>query len=190
MEVDSLLDNVYSAAVEKLTSSVNSVLVPKATIEDKSSGPLITLADEKDAIPSNNTFLFGTMARENLLPEMGPSEPLPLSGVEPQVHTSSSADLGLLALMAKSSKELDANPTALEDDSFKMSGFSVSEGGSLSKCPGQIETVAVDLEPGVSGVKSTADVTSTTADTEKSDDGKDKEVKKIQTTATTQVTIL
>uniref|UniRef100_A0A8C2FLH9 Neurobeachin b n=1 Tax=Cyprinus carpio TaxID=7962 RepID=A0A8C2FLH9_CYPCA len=178
VEVDSLLDNVYSAAVEKLNSSVNSILLPKATIEDKSSGPLITLADEKDAIPSSNTFLFGTMATssgENLLPEMGPSEPLPLSGVEPQVHTSSSADLGLLALMAKSSKELDSNPTALEDDSFKMSGFSISEGESLSKCPGQIETVAVNLEPGVSGVKSTADVTSTTSDTEKSDDGKDKE---------------
>uniref|UniRef100_A0A8C1ISS9 Neurobeachin b n=1 Tax=Cyprinus carpio TaxID=7962 RepID=A0A8C1ISS9_CYPCA len=149
VEVDSLLDNVYSAAVEKLNSSVNSILLPKATIEDKSSGPLITLADEKDAIPSSNTFLFGTMATssgENLLPEMGPSEPLPLSGVEPQVHTSSSADLGLLALMVKSSKELDANPTALEDDSFKMSGFSVSEGESLSKCPGQIETVAVNLD--------------------------------------------
>uniref|UniRef100_A0A8C1YJC1 Neurobeachin n=1 Tax=Cyprinus carpio TaxID=7962 RepID=A0A8C1YJC1_CYPCA len=144
VEVDSLLDNVYSAAVEKLNSSVNSILLPKATIEDNSSGPLITLADEKDAIPSSNTFLFGTMATssgENLLPEMGPSEPLPLSGVEPQVHTSSSADLGLLDLMAKSSKELDANPTALEDDSFKMSGFSISEGESLSKCPGQIETV-------------------------------------------------
>uniref|UniRef100_A0A8C2FJT1 Neurobeachin b n=1 Tax=Cyprinus carpio TaxID=7962 RepID=A0A8C2FJT1_CYPCA len=146
VEVDSLLDNVYSAAVEKLNSSVNSILLPKATIEDKSSGPLITLADEKDAIPSSNTFLFGTMATssgENLLPEMGPSEPLPLSGVEPQVHTSSSADLGLLALMAKSSKELDSNPTALEDDSFKMSGFSISEGESLSKCPGQIETVSL-----------------------------------------------
>uniref|UniRef100_A0A8C2G277 Neurobeachin n=1 Tax=Cyprinus carpio TaxID=7962 RepID=A0A8C2G277_CYPCA len=161
VEVDSLLDNVYSAAVE-----------------------------------NNNTFLFGTMATgsgENLLSEMGPSEPLPLSGVEPQVHTSSSADLGLLAVMTKSSKELDANPTTLEDDRFKMqpalSGFNVSEGESLSKCPGQVETVAVDLEPGVSGVKSTADVTSTTSDTEKSDDGKDKEVKKIQTTATTQVTI-
>uniref|UniRef100_A0A8C1ZTH1 Neurobeachin n=1 Tax=Cyprinus carpio TaxID=7962 RepID=A0A8C1ZTH1_CYPCA len=196
VEVDSLLDNVYSAAVEKLNSSVNSVLVSKATIEDKRSGPLIILADEKDAIPSNNTFLFGTMATgsgENLLSEMGPSEPLPLSGVEPQVHTSSSADLGLLAVMTKSSKELDANPTTLEDDRFKMqpalSGFNVSEGESLSKCPGQVETVAVDLEPGVSGVKSTADVTSTTSDTEKSDDGKDKEVKKIQTTATTQVTI-
>uniref|UniRef100_A0A9J8AE67 Neurobeachin n=1 Tax=Cyprinus carpio carpio TaxID=630221 RepID=A0A9J8AE67_CYPCA len=196
VEVDSLLDNVYSAAVEKLNSSVNSVLVSKATIEDKRSGPLIILADEKDAIPSNNTFLFGTMATgsgENLLSEMGPSEPLPLSGVEPQVHTSSSADLGLLAVMTKSSKELDANPTTLEDDRFKMqpalSGFNVSEGESLSKCPGQVETVAVDLEPGVSGVKSTTDVTSTTSDTEKSDDGKDKEVKKIQTTATTQVTI-
>lgn len=195
VEVDSLLDNVYSAVVEKLNSSVNSVLVPKASLEDKSSGPLITLADEKDAISSNNTFLFGTMATssgENLLPEMGPSEPLPLSGVEPQVHTSTSADLGLLALMTKSSTELDAKPTALEDDSFKMqptlSGFNVSEGESLSKCPGQIETVAVELEPGVSGVKSTADVTSTTSDTEKSDDGKDKEIKKIQTTTTTQVT--
>uniref|UniRef100_A0A9J8AQE1 Neurobeachin n=1 Tax=Cyprinus carpio carpio TaxID=630221 RepID=A0A9J8AQE1_CYPCA len=177
VEVDSLLDNVYSAAVEKLNSSVNSVLVSKATIEDKRSGPLIILADEKDAIPSNNTFLFGTMATgsgENLLSEMGPSEPLPLSGVEPQVHTSSSADLGLLAVMTKSSKELDANPTTLEDDRFKMqpalSGFNVSEGESLSKCPGQVETVAVDLEPGVSGVKSTTDVTSTTSDTEKSDD--------------------
>lgn len=193
VEVDSLLDNVYSAVVEKLNSSVNGVLVPKASLEDKSSGPLITLADEKDAISSNNTFLFGTMATssgENLLPEMGPSEPLPLSGVEPQVHTSTSADLGLLALMTKSSKELDANPTALVDDSFTtLSGFNVSEGESLSKCPGQIETVAVELEPGGSGVKSTADVTSTTSDTEKSDDGKDKEIKKIQTTTTTQVTM-
>uniref|UniRef100_A0A8C2FWF7 Neurobeachin n=1 Tax=Cyprinus carpio TaxID=7962 RepID=A0A8C2FWF7_CYPCA len=150
VEVDSLLDNVYSAAVEKLNSSVNSVLVSKATIEDKRSGPLIILADEKDAIPSNNTFLFGTMATgsgENLLSEMGPSEPLPLSGVEPQVHTSSSADLGLLAVMTKSSKELDANPTTLEDDRFKMqpalSGFNVSEGESLSKCPGQVETVSL-----------------------------------------------
>ncbi|XP_077064158.1 neurobeachin isoform X5 [Siphateles boraxobius] len=193
VEVDSLLDNVYSAVVEKLNSSAHSVLVPTASLEDKSSGPLITLADEKDAISSNNTFLFGTMATssgENLLPEMGPSEPLPLSGVEPQVHTSTSADLGLLALMNKSSKELDANPTALEDDSFKMqptlSGFNAPEGESLSKCPGQIETVAVELEPGVSGVKSTADVTSTTSDTEKSEDDKDKEIKKIQTTTTTQ----
>ncbi|XP_056330085.1 neurobeachin [Danio aesculapii] len=190
VEVDSLLDNVYSAAVEKLNSSVNNVLVPKASLENKNSGPLITLADEKDAISSNNTFLFGTLASssgENLLPEIGPSEPLPLSGVEPQVHTSSSADLGLLALMTKSSKELSANTVALEDDSFKMqpalSGFNISEGESLTKCPGQVETVAVDLEQGASGVK---DVTSTTSDTEKSDDGKEKEIKKIQTTATTQ----
>ncbi|XP_073779911.1 neurobeachin isoform X10 [Danio rerio] len=188
VEVDSLLDNVYSAAVEKLNSSVNNVLVPKASLENKNSGPLITLADEKDAISSNNTFLFGTLASgsgENLLPEIGPSEPLPLSGVEPQVHTSSSADLGLLALMSKSSKELSANTVALEDDSFKMqpalSGFSISEGESLTKCPGQVETVAVDLEQGASGVKDVS-----TSDTEKSDDGKEKEIKKIQTTATTQ----
>lgn len=193
VEVDCLLDNVYSAAVEKINSSVNGVLVPQSNLEDKTTGPLINLADEKDAISSNSTFLFGTMASssgENLLPEIGPSESFQLSGVEPQVHTSSS-DLGLLALMAKSSKALDANPTALEDDSFKLqcavSGLGISEGESLSKCPGQIEPVAVELEAEVPGAKSRADVTSFTSDTDKSDDGKDKEIKKIQTTATTQV---
>ncbi|XP_051521563.1 neurobeachin-like isoform X1 [Myxocyprinus asiaticus] len=193
VEMDSLLDNVYSAAVEKLNSSVNSVLVPKASLEDKTSGPLITLADEKDAISSSNTFIFGTLATspgENLLPDMGLSEPLLLSGVQPQVHTSSSPDLGLLTLMAKSSKDLDTNSAALEDDSFKLqpalSGFNVSEGQSLSKCPGQLEPVAAELYAEVPGGKSSTDVTSTTSDTEKSESGKDKEIKKIQTTTTTQ----
>lgn len=191
VEVDCLLDNVYSAAVEKINSSVSSVLVPQSNLEDKTTGPLINLTDEKDPIPSNSTFLFGTMTSgsgENLLPEIGASESFSLSGAEPQVHTSSS-DLGLLALMAKSSTALDANPTALEEDSFKLqsavSGLGVSE--SLSKCPGQMEPVAVELEAEVPGAKSGADVTSSTSDTDKSDDGKDKEIKKIQTTATTQV---
>ncbi|XP_051962983.1 neurobeachin-like isoform X3 [Xyrauchen texanus] len=193
VEMNSLLDNVYSAAVEKLNSGVNSVLVPKASLEEKNSGPLITLADEKDAISSSNTFIFGALATstgENLLPEMGLSEPLLLSGVQPQVHTSSSPDLGLLTLMAKSSKDLDTNSAALEDDSFKLqpalSGFNVSEGESLSKCPGQLEPVAAELYVEVPGGKSSTDVTSPTSDTEKSDNGKDKEIKKIQTTTTTQ----
>ncbi|XP_051535524.1 neurobeachin-like isoform X2 [Myxocyprinus asiaticus] len=193
VEVDSLLDNVYSAAVEKINSNVNSLLVPKANLEDKTSGPLISLANEKDTISSSNTFLFGTMAtssRENLLPEIGPSEPLPLSGVEPHVHISSSPDLGILTHMAKSSKDLKATSAALEDDSFKLqpalSGFNVSEGKSLYKCPGQLELVAEELEAEVPGGKISADVTSTTSDTEKSDDGKDKDIKKIQTTTTTQ----
>ncbi|XP_065136867.1 neurobeachin [Paramisgurnus dabryanus] len=181
--VDCLLDDVYS----KLNSTVNSVLVPQSSLEDKTTGPLINLADEKDAISSKNSFLFGTLASspgENLLPETGSSEAFPLSGVEPHVHTGSS-DLGLLALMAKNSKTLGAGPTALDEDSFKLqpavSGFGVPEGESLSKCPGQME-----LEAEVLGAKSGADVTRTTSDTEKSDDGKDKEIKKIQTTATTQ----
>nr|XP_055052929.1 neurobeachin isoform X1 [Misgurnus anguillicaudatus] len=182
--VDCLLDDVYS----KLNSTVNSVLVPQTSLEDKTTGPLINLADEKDALSSKNSFLFGTPG-ENLLPEMASSEAFPLSGVEPQVHTGSS-DLGLLALMAKNSKTLDAGPTALDEDSFKLqpavSGFGVPEGESLSKCPGQMEPVAVELEAEVLGAKSGADVTRTTSDTEKSDDGTDKEIKKIQTTATTQ----
>ncbi|XP_057206773.1 neurobeachin isoform X2 [Triplophysa rosa] len=179
VEVDCLLDNVYSAAVEKINSSVNSVLVPQSNLEDKTTGPLINLADEADPISSNSTFLFGTMASssgENLLPEIGPSESFPLSGVEPQVHTSST-DLGLLALMAKSSTALDADPTALEEDRFKrqsaVTGFGVSERESLSKYPGQIEPLAGEPEAEVPEVKSGADVT-------------DIEIKKIQTTATTQ----
>lgn len=192
VEVDCLLDNVYSAAVEKINSSVNSVLVPQSNLEDKTTGPLINLSDEKDPISSNSTFLFGTMAcssGENLLPEIGQSESFPLSGVESQVHTSS-PDLGLLALMAKSSSALDANPTALEEDSFELqsavTGLGISERESLSKCPGQIEPLAGELEAEVLVAKTSADITS---DTDKSDDGQDIEIKKIQTTATTQVCV-
>uniref|UniRef100_A0A3B4EPH7 Neurobeachin n=1 Tax=Pygocentrus nattereri TaxID=42514 RepID=A0A3B4EPH7_PYGNA len=112
VEVDSLLDNVYSAAVEQLNNNVNDVLVPKTSLEDKNTGPLITLAEEKDAVPSSSTFLFapvGTSAAENLLPEITPSEPLPLPGGQPQVHTSTS-DLGLLAHMTAQHSAINILP--------------------------------------------------------------------------------
>lgn len=71
VEVDSLLDSAYCAVVQNL----NGNLVPKddtsgvvmgsslglsgVNLEDDGNmGPLITLADEKDSVPSNNGFLF------------------------------------------------------------------------------------------------------------------------------------
>ncbi|XP_072547621.1 neurobeachin isoform X1 [Salminus brasiliensis] len=189
VEVDSLLDNVYSAAVEKLNNNVNDVLVPKTSLEDKNSGPLITLAEDKDAVPSSSTFLFasvGTNAAENLLPEITPSEPLPLPGGQPQVHTSTS-DLGLLAHMTGGS-DVASGSGALED-CFKiqpaLGAFgSCSQAESSSKTAEQAEGAAPEAE--ASGGKNGIDTTSTTSDTERSDDGKEKEIKKIQTTATTQ----
>lgn len=73
VEVESLLDSAYCAVVQNLTGS----LAPKEEAagsvvgmasglglsgdpleEDGNMGPLITLADEKDSVPSNNGFLF------------------------------------------------------------------------------------------------------------------------------------
>uniref|UniRef100_A0A8C9SP63 Neurobeachin n=1 Tax=Scleropages formosus TaxID=113540 RepID=A0A8C9SP63_SCLFO len=99
VEVDSLLDNVYCAAVENLGGAVAiGALVPKESAEDKDTGPLITLADEKDSVPSNNGFLFSKVASgpdERLLCELAAAERLTLPSPEPP-----SSDLGLLARMA------------------------------------------------------------------------------------------
>lgn len=78
VEVDSLLDSAYCAVVQNL----NGNLVPKdetagsvvgmapglglsgVNLEDDGNmGPLITLADEKDSVPSNNGFLFSKVWR-------------------------------------------------------------------------------------------------------------------------------
>lgn len=190
VEVDSLLDNVYSAAVEKLNNNVNNVLVAKSNLEDKNSGPLISLAEDKDAVPSGSTFLFssvGTSASENLLPKIAPSEPLPLGSGHHQVRTSTS-DLGLLVHMASGS-EVSSN-TAVLEDCFKLQA---DLGTFSSSCQGEIsaknheQTVTIAPEVEVSGSKSSVDATSATLDAERSDDSKDKEIKKIQTTTTTQV---
>uniref|UniRef100_A0A8D0DML8 Neurobeachin n=1 Tax=Salvator merianae TaxID=96440 RepID=A0A8D0DML8_SALMN len=75
VEVESLLDNVYSAAVEKLQNNVHGSVGIIKKSEEKDNGPLITLADEKDE-PSNNTsFLFDKIPgqEEKLLPELSGS---------------------------------------------------------------------------------------------------------------------
>ncbi|XP_078140138.1 neurobeachin isoform X7 [Centroberyx gerrardi] len=198
VEVDSLLDNVYCAAVEQLNSNVNSVLLPKASMEVKNAGPLITLDDDKDSIPNSNNFLFGKVAgsmEDKLLPDLSPAEPLVLPSPEPQVHTSASDDLGLLAHMTGSS-ELGSLPSILEKEEFKLQpamGDISSMAGlgaeASSKGPEVTEGAAAaasEGDPSAAKTGSAADAASTTSDTERSDDGKDKEMKKILTTTTTQ----
>ncbi|KAJ8368522.1 hypothetical protein SKAU_G00085500 [Synaphobranchus kaupii] len=189
VEVDSLLDNVYCAAVEKLGGGGGGVNGESA--EDKNTGPLITLADEKDSVPSNSGFLFGKVGGG---PELTPAEPLVLPSPEPQVHTSASDDLGLLAHMTGSS-DLAPPASILEDAEFKLrSALEDIDGiGEQAECIGVksgdgSEAVATTMEADCSSAKAGggADAASTISDTERSDDGKDKEIKKIQTTATTQ----
>lgn len=73
VEVDSLLDSAYCAVVQNLNGNLapkdetpgsvvgmaSSLGLSGVSLEDDGNmGPLITLADEKDSVPSNNGFLF------------------------------------------------------------------------------------------------------------------------------------
>ncbi|KAM7399048.1 hypothetical protein PAMP_018342 [Pampus punctatissimus] len=191
VEVDSLLDNVYSAAVEKLNSNVSSVLLSKGSINDQNTPPLITLDDDKDSIPNSNSFLFGKVAgsiQDKLLPDLSPAEPLVLSSPEPPVHTNASDELGLLAHMTGSS-ELSSLPSILEKDEFELQaaleGISPVVGTKAEATEGTAGA-ASEGDPTAVKTSSIADATGNTSDTERSDDGKDKEMRKIQTRATTQ----
>lgn len=202
VEVDSLLDSDYCAAVHKLNGS----LVPKEeesvvvglTEDDGNLGPLITLADEKDSVPSNNGFLFPKVD-EKLLPSLASTEPLVLPSPEQPhcpttPHTSSASDdLSLLAHMTSCGSDLVQTPSGLtEDDGFKLQS-SLADISTLAEAEAQAAARTAEcLEQEVGEAragKSGGDAASTTSDTERSDDGKDKEMKKIQTTATTQVRI-
>uniref|UniRef100_A0A8B9LNB4 Neurobeachin b n=1 Tax=Astyanax mexicanus TaxID=7994 RepID=A0A8B9LNB4_ASTMX len=157
VEVDSLLDNVYTAAVEKLNNNVNNVLVPKTSLDLKNSGPLITLAEDKDAVPSSSTFLFAPVGitttntaanADSLLSDLTPSEPLPLPGGQPQVHTSTS-DLGLLAHMTAGGSDVASSSGALED-CFKIQS-SLGGFGSSSQVSSGSVLMNILLSQGVHG---------------------------------------
>uniref|UniRef100_A0A669DAI8 Neurobeachin n=1 Tax=Oreochromis niloticus TaxID=8128 RepID=A0A669DAI8_ORENI len=195
VEVDSLLDNVYCAAVDKLNTNVNSVLLAKGSMDDQNVAPLITL--DEDSIPHSNSFLFGKVAgsmEDKLLHELNPNEPLVLPSPEPPVHNSANTELSLLVHMTRSSL-----PSILEKDEFELqtalegiSSVSGAEADTSSKNPEVTEgTVAAESEGDLVSNKTSSgvDATTNTSDTEKSDDGKDKDTKKIQTTATTQVSV-
>uniref|UniRef100_A0A8D0C3V0 Neurobeachin n=1 Tax=Salvator merianae TaxID=96440 RepID=A0A8D0C3V0_SALMN len=198
VEVESLLDNVYSAAVEKLQNNVHGSVGIIKKSEEKDNGPLITLADEKDE-PSNNTsFLFDKIPgqEEKLLPELSGSH-IGIGNIqETQMHLSVSDDLGLLAHMTGST-DIACNSGIIEDKEFKihtsvdaMSALTERELASSSKGLEYAEMAATTLETESSCGKTVpnVDAGSIISDTERSDDGKEvgKEIRKIQTTTTTQ----
>nr|XP_040026819.1 neurobeachin isoform X1 [Gasterosteus aculeatus aculeatus] len=198
VEVDSLLNNVYCAAVEKLNSNVNSVLLSKCSMDEENAPPLITLDDYKDSIPNSNHFLCGKAAgsmEDKSLSDLGTAEPLLLHRPEPPVHTSASDELGLLARMTGGS-ELGSLHSILEQDEYELqaalagiSSVAVAKSESSSTRPEVTEgtaSAAYKGHPTSFEISSTADATTGASDTERLEDGKDKEVNKIQTTATTQ----
>ncbi|XP_052323452.1 neurobeachin-like isoform X2 [Oncorhynchus keta] len=212
VQVDSLLDNVYCAAVEKLSSSAASgVLVPNANVAvapaNHNTGPLITLADDdKESLPSNSSLMFG-QEEPLVLPSPG-SNPDP--DPDPPFPPGHSHDLGLLDHMTGSSElgtigmvgtVTPGGPISsiLEEERFKLqttlgdvtsmpreeacsNGSEFTETGAGARVEGS--GLSEGGEPLAGGKGSGTDAVSNTSDTERSDEGK--EVKKIQTTATTQ----
>uniref|UniRef100_A0A665VYF8 Neurobeachin n=1 Tax=Echeneis naucrates TaxID=173247 RepID=A0A665VYF8_ECHNA len=187
VEVDSLLDSAYCAVVQNLNGNLALGLSGVNLVDDGNMGPLITLADEKDSVPSNNGFLF--------------SKPTPSGPVSAHSTTSASDDLSLLAHMTSCGSDLQPQSHASgelpEDGPFKIQSpladiSSIAEAESQSQIQGASRpdfpegegTAGVEGE--AVGLKTGGDTASTTSDTERSDDGKDKDTKKIQTTATTQ----
>ncbi|XP_034024289.1 neurobeachin [Thalassophryne amazonica] len=197
--VDSLLDNVYCAAVEKLNSHSNIMLLPKVAMEDQNATPLITLDDDKDGSPNSNNSLFaevGSNMEHKLMSELNPVKPLVLPSPKPRVQSSTSDDLGLLAHLTSSS-QLGSLPSILEKEECELpaamgsiSYAAGSEAEASNEAPEGTEgSAAVTSEGDPSAVKtgSAPEAASTISDTERPDDGKDKEIKKIQTSASTRI---
>eukprot|EP00063_Salmo_salar_P010052 XP_013984887.1 PREDICTED: neurobeachin-like isoform X1 [Salmo salar] len=212
VEVDSLLDSAYSAVVQKLKGNHGNLASKDETVvtglglgameDDGNMGPLITLADEKDSVPSNNGFLFSKVD-EKLLPALATTDPLvlpspdqpnPLGSVPVHSSTSASDDLSLLAHMTscRGSDLSQAQGGLPEVGPFKIQS-PLADISSIAQRESQAAEIQAQGYPGGEGPsgadgeavggKAGGDTVSTTSDTERSDDGKEM---KIQTTATTQ----
>ncbi|CAL8363262.1 unnamed protein product [Lota lota] len=224
VEVDSLLDSAYCAVVQNLNGTLalkderpgagvclgSGLGLSGVSLEDDGNmGPLITLADEKDSVPSNNGFLFSKVD-EKLLPALAAPDPLVLPRADQPappgpVPSCASDDLSLLAHMTGCGADLtqpqSSAPGELpEDDAFKIQSpladiSSIAQAESLQARAQAHAAARAEFPEGegpsgadgeAAGQKAGGDTASTTSDTERSDDGKDKDIKKIQTTATTQ----
>ncbi|XP_036045843.1 neurobeachin isoform X3 [Onychomys torridus] len=198
VEVESLLDNVYSAAVEKLQNNVHGSVGIIKKNEEKDNGPLITLADEKEELPNTSTsFLFDKIPKqeEKLLPELS-SNHIISNIQDTQVHLGVSDDLGLLAHMT-ASVDLTCTSGIIEEKDFRIHTTSdgvssVSERDLASSVKGldyaEMTATTLETESSNSKIVPNIDAGSIISDTERSDDGKEsgKEIRKIQTTTTTQ----
>uniref|UniRef100_A0A8C6LS96 Neurobeachin n=1 Tax=Nothobranchius furzeri TaxID=105023 RepID=A0A8C6LS96_NOTFU len=208
VEVDSLLDSAYCSVVQNLNGNLALGLSGVSMEDDGNMGPLITLADEKDSVPSNNGFLFSKVD-EKLLPALAATDPLvlqspdqPASSKTIPAHSSASDDLSLLAHMTSCGSDLTqtqshASEELPEDGPFKIQSpladiRSIAEAENQTQLQGASRSDFPEgegpsgAEGECVGLKAGGDTASTTSDTERSDDGKDKDTKKIQTTATTQ----
>ncbi|XP_049976145.1 neurobeachin isoform X4 [Alexandromys fortis] len=198
VEVESLLDNVYSAAVEKLQNNVHGSVGIIKKNEEKDNGPLITLADEKEDLSNSSTsFLFDKIPKqeEKLLPELSSNHIIP-NIQDTQVHLGVSDDLGLLAHMT-TSVDLTCTSSIIEEKDFRIHTTSdgvssVSERDLASSVKGldyaEMTATTLETESSNSKIVPNIDAGSIISDTERSDDGKEsgKEIRKIQTTTTTQ----
>ncbi|XP_010792490.1 neurobeachin-like [Notothenia coriiceps] len=213
VEVDSLLDSAYCAVVQNLNGSLapkddtpgsgvgmgSSMGLSGVSLEDDGNmGPLITLADEKDSVPSNNGFLFSKVD-EKLLPALAATDLVLPSPDQPT--NSASDDLSLLAHMTTCGSDLTQSQSHTsgdlpEDGPFKIqspladiSSIAQAESQALIQAASRADFPEGEGPSGAEGEAAglkAGDSASTTSDTERSDDGKDKDTKKIQTTATTQ----
>lgn len=189
VEVDSLLDNVYCAAVKKLDNNVSSLLLPKDSINDQNSAPLITLDDEKDGIPHGNNFLFGKVTssiEDSLLSDLSLAEPLVLPELPNDIECRD--EIGLLAHMTGRSL-----PSILEKEEFELK--KVLENMNSEPEPSKIPqtsngTAAIEQQSLTGKTNDAAETRSNTTETAMSDDCKEREIKKIQTTTTTQVSLI
>lgn len=188
VEMGSLLDNVYCAAVERINSNVSRVLLPDGAVDGPTTPPLITLDDEKDVIPNADGFLMGK--GDKLLSDLSPVLPLVLPRPEHPVPTSTTDDLGLLVQVTGGS-ELGSLPIILEKDEFELQPSSQGSEAevALTKRAEFAEDGAAaavsEEEPSAVKSSSAANAGSTVSGVEMLEDCKDKE-RKIQT-STTQV---
>uniref|UniRef100_A0A8C6YFY2 Neurobeachin n=1 Tax=Naja naja TaxID=35670 RepID=A0A8C6YFY2_NAJNA len=145
VEVESLLDNVYSAAVEKLQNNVHGSVGIIKKNEEKDNGPLITLADDKDEPPHNSTsFLFDKISsqEEKLLPELSSNHITIANIQETQIHLGVNNDLGLLSHMS-SSTDIACSSSIIEDKEFKIhTSIDAVQGRSITQ---QDRDLRVDL---------------------------------------------
>lgn len=169
----SLLDNVYCAAVEKLSSNVSGVL------DNENSCPLISLDDEKEPIRDGSGFLFGKVTarmEEKLLSRLGPVQPLVTPHQEVPVRTNTSEETG--HLVHASNSDLGSLPSILEKEEFELQPS--SQGGRPAKVPFKTPQNPDGKAPSRGDAPAKTNVS---ADTERPSESQEKE-RKIQTSAT------
>uniref|UniRef100_A0A3P9I7N3 Neurobeachin n=1 Tax=Oryzias latipes TaxID=8090 RepID=A0A3P9I7N3_ORYLA len=184
VEVDSLLDNVYCTAVEKLNNNVSCMLLPKSNMDDQKATPLISLDDGEGVLHSNN-FLFlkakGSM-EDKLIPDLSSDEALTLQRSEMPSHSRPDNELCLLSNVTNST--LPDVPVKGEKQLLLegISFLTATEPNNLTEVPEVVDTPEVNRL--IENTSSRSDTTINTSDSGKLENSKDKE--KIRTTATTQ----